>query len=72
MKKLKTTPPTPTSPNPSDAVKDNPALDSTPISAPRDKTLCEILGDNYDLNNSDTANRIDKILWKLELRKNGP
>ena len=73
MKKLKTTPPILISPIPSDAVKVNPALDSTPISAPRDKTLCGILGDNYDLNDPDTAYRIDRILWKLVgLRKNGP
>ena len=40
LRKLKTTPPTLTSSPPSDAVKDNPALDATPIFAPRDKKLC--------------------------------
>ena len=39
LKKLMTTPPTLTPPTPPDVVKDKPALDSIPISTPRDKTL---------------------------------
>ena len=69
-KKSKSTP----SATPSEATDDNPVLESTPIrrnsSIPCGDVLCDILGENYDLSDPETAQKADKILWMLvELSK---
>ena len=66
-KKSKSTP----SATPSEATDDNPVLESAPIWANSSihggDVLCEILGENYDLADSETGQnqKADKILWRL-------